>query len=107
MTDDSTEHGRKSTRKSKSWSVILTGTQLLFFKDPFWAAQLLEHIQNTKRNDRGHLVLPTMGSFVPDEVVPLKDAVAVHDNEVDMVSTALTSLDGPSSSNSQTPSDST
>jgi hypothetical protein len=41
--------------------VILTGTQLLFFKDPFWAAQLLEHIKTTKRNDRGHLVLPAMG----------------------------------------------
>jgi hypothetical protein len=65
--------------------VILTGTQLLFFKDPFWAAQLLEHIKTTKRNDRGHLVLPAMGNFVPDEVFPVKDAVAVHDRELDMV----------------------
>lgn len=84
-TDDTSDQVKKSSRKSKAWSVILTGTQLLFFKDPFWAAQLLEHIQTTKRNDRGHLVLPVMGNFVPDEVFPVKDAVAVYDNETEQV----------------------
>lgn len=50
-----------------------------------------------------------MGSFVPDEVFPVKDAVAVHDRETDAVSTTYllnvrkTKMNSPTRSTSTCP----
>lgn len=64
--------------------MILTGSQLLFFKDPVWALTLQQQLQaeGVKRDDRGQILLPRVAKFVPDEVFPLKDAVAVLDRRL-------------------------
>ncbi|KAK8850524.1 hypothetical protein IAR55_004442 [Kwoniella newhampshirensis] len=84
--DDGGESSKKPNRKWKSWSVILTGSQLLFFKDPTWALTLLEQAQvrmDEKESQDGsgqHMLLPKMTSFKPDEVFPVKDCIAVYDS---------------------------
>ncbi|WVQ63311.1 uncharacterized protein L199_001463 [Kwoniella botswanensis] len=79
--DESDQSSKKASRKWKSWSVILTSSQLLFFKDPTWALTLLEQIQSLRDADdeSGQLLLPRQTSFKPDEVFSLKDCVAVFD----------------------------
>jgi len=74
--DDLIEGGKRSTnRKWKEWSVILTGSQLLFFRDPSLAPSLLA--QATAGEDRC-LLSPHM-FLRPEEIVSLKDCVAVYD----------------------------
>ncbi|WWC92314.1 uncharacterized protein L201_007268 [Kwoniella dendrophila CBS 6074] len=77
--DDTDQTSKKASRKWKSWSVILTSSQLLFFKDPTWALTLLEQIQSLQNTNAGQLLLPRQTSFKPDEVFSLKDCVAVYD----------------------------
>nr|XP_019000387.1 uncharacterized protein I203_07169 [Kwoniella mangroviensis CBS 8507]OCF63848.1 hypothetical protein I203_07169 [Kwoniella mangroviensis CBS 8507] len=79
--DESDQSSKKASRRWKSWSVILTSSQLLFFKDPTWALTLLEQIQSLRDTDdgSGQLLLPRQTSFKPDEVFSLKDCVAVFD----------------------------
>nr|XP_019051084.1 hypothetical protein I302_01532 [Kwoniella bestiolae CBS 10118]OCF30014.1 hypothetical protein I302_01532 [Kwoniella bestiolae CBS 10118] len=79
--DESDQSSKKASRKWKSWSVILTSSQLLFFKDPTWALTLLEQIQSLQDTDNksGQLLLPRQTTFKPDEVFSLKDCVAVYD----------------------------
>ncbi|KAA1468677.1 hypothetical protein DENSPDRAFT_794784 [Dentipellis sp. KUC8613] len=74
---DITFEGEKRASRSKwrEWSVILTGSQLLFFRDPIWANNLMDQ---AKRNS-GHLFFPPVSLLKPDEVIPLKNAVAVYD----------------------------
>lgn len=75
--DDTQEGGKKtSNRKWKPWSVILTGSQLLFFRDPSWAHALVE---KSEASD-GHLLLPPTAVFRPDELLSVKDAIAVYDS---------------------------
>ena len=54
--------------------MILTGSQLLFFKETLWATALF--------NDPAG-VNPIL--FKPDESVPLKDAIALYDLTYDKV----------------------
>lgn len=71
--DDTVDGGKKaSNRKWKSWSVILTGSQLLFFRDPSWA-----NIIEARSNG---VVPPHATIFRPDELFPLKGAIALHDS---------------------------
>jgi hypothetical protein len=78
---------KKSSRKWKSWSVILTGSQLLFFKDPTWALTLLDQVPSASvESGSGRLLLPRMTTFKPDEVFPLQDCVAVYDRDFTTVS---------------------
>ncbi|OCF33689.1 hypothetical protein I316_04763 [Kwoniella heveanensis BCC8398] len=78
--DDTTESSKKASRKWKSWSVILTGSQLLFFKDPTWALTLLEQARSTDGTERaGQMLLPRQTTFKPDEVHSLKECIAVYD----------------------------
>ncbi|KAJ7102231.1 hypothetical protein B0H15DRAFT_898299 [Mycena belliarum] len=73
--DDILEGGRKSSnRKWKPWSVILTGSQLLLFRDPAWATGLLSQADSP---DAQFLFPQTV--FKPDELLSVKDAVAVFD----------------------------
>ncbi|KAJ6574798.1 hypothetical protein B0H19DRAFT_1125805 [Mycena capillaripes] len=73
--DDVLEGGKKSSnRKWRPWSVILTGSQLLLFRDPAWAAGL---ISQSESPDAQSAFPQTV--FKPDELLSLKDAIAVFD----------------------------
>jgi hypothetical protein len=72
--------GKKGNRKWKSWSVILTGSQLLFIKDSIMAITLSERIKQVQAGTRSNsTLLPPMPNFKPDEVIALKDCIAIHD----------------------------
>lgn len=74
--DDVLAGGRKaSNRKWKPWSVILTGSQLLFFRDPTWATAL----SSQDSGPDGRIVYPETVPFRPDELLSVKGAVAVYD----------------------------
>ncbi|KAJ7225791.1 hypothetical protein GGX14DRAFT_641034 [Mycena pura] len=73
--DDILEGGKKSTnRKWKPWSVVLTGSQLLLFRDPGWAAGLLSQADSP---DVQSMFPQTV--FKPDELLSVQHAVAVFD----------------------------
>lgn len=79
--DDSPVTGKRAgARKWKSWSVILTGSQLLFFKDTIWALTLVEQIRAARKSS-DPTSAPRMTSFQPDEVLSVKDCVAIFDRE--------------------------
>jgi hypothetical protein len=79
-TEDLGEGGKKvSSRKWKEWSVILTGSQLLFFKDVAWVSGFLGDAETSESAAR-----PT--TFKPDEVISLKDSLAVYDATYSKVS---------------------
>jgi hypothetical protein len=72
--------GKKATnRKWKSWSVILTTSQLIFLKDTTWALSLLERISNEQDTPAGQSLFPNIAEFRPDEVFSLKLASALFD----------------------------
>lgn len=74
--DDVLEGGRRGmNRKWREWSVVLTGSQLLFFRDPSWAASIQARMNRT----RTQLILPHAVMPQPDELLPVKDAIAVFD----------------------------
>ncbi|KAL7422861.1 hypothetical protein Q5752_002158 [Cryptotrichosporon argae] len=75
------EESASHARKWRTWSVILTGSQLLFFKDPTWVQALDDQIRNAVTNEAGHKVLPRMSVFKPDEVLALRDCIAVFDRD--------------------------
>jgi hypothetical protein len=66
--------------------VILTGSQLLFFKDPIWALTLLEQARSASEDAAGNRPLPRVTSFKPDEVFPVKDCIAIYDRGLTKVS---------------------
>jgi len=73
--DDMMEGGAKSSnRKWKAWSVILTGSQLLFFRDPGWASSFSPISASSV-----DLISPPSNLFRPDESFSLKDTLAVYD----------------------------
>lgn len=78
------EGGRKAnSRKWREWSVLLTGSQLLFSRDPNLATmvQTQSHINNGASAAGSHPLLPR-----PDEMLSLRDAVAVYDRSYTKVS---------------------
>lgn len=101
--EDLVEGGKKAaSRKWKEWSVILTGSQLLFFvsshaspgfsrltttisqKDPSWAATLKHAVDAAVKVEGGTdssrvLVYPALGSFKPDAVLSLAHSAAIYD----------------------------
>ena len=73
--DDILEGGKKATnRKWKLWSVILTGSQLLLFRDPTWAGQLLG-----QSGPQDQVILPEASVLKPEELLNVRDAIAVYD----------------------------
>ncbi|KAF7339730.1 Sec7 domain protein [Mycena sanguinolenta] len=73
--DEILEGGKKaSNRKWRSWSVILTGSQLLLFRDPAWAVGLLAQSESPDAQP----VFPQT-VFKPDELLSVKDSLAVFD----------------------------
>ena len=93
LLDDLHEEGKKaSNRKWKSWSVVLTGSQLIFIKEPTWALSLADHIGQLAAVGAltpGYLLSPRFNNFKPDEVFSLSSAVAIHDRSYDKVSLAI------------------
>lgn len=74
--DDVLAGGRKaSNRKWKSWSVLLTGSQLLFFRDTIWVTAL----SSQDSPPDGRIVYPEAAPFRPDEILSVNDAIAIHD----------------------------
>lgn len=82
--------GKKSLgKKWRSWSVILTNSQLIFLKDTVWALALNEHIErlgDAHVRLPGTLLLPTFTDFKPDEVIGLSSCAAVFDRSYTKVS---------------------
>ncbi|KAG6872881.1 hypothetical protein C0995_005739 [Termitomyces sp. Mi166 len=72
--DDVLEGGKKATnRKWKPWSVILTGSQLLFFRDLSWANSLLSISPERQK------LHPQSGFLRPDELLSVRGAIAIYD----------------------------
>lgn len=68
--------GRKPIgRKWKSWGVLLTGSQLLFSRDPAW----LNTLSNQTETDNIRFSIPQSEVLRVDEIISLKNAIAVHD----------------------------
>jgi len=81
-TDDHGETKKGVNKKWKNWTVILTGSQLLFVKDSLMAGTISDRIvQSQSRSETSAPLLHpvTIPNFKPDEVVSLKDCIAVHD----------------------------
>jgi hypothetical protein len=73
--DDTVEGGKKATnRKWKTWSVILTGSQLLLFRDSSWATSLLAQSKSDEP-----VIIPQASLFKPDELLSVKDSIAIFD----------------------------
>ncbi|TKA55999.1 hypothetical protein B0A53_01702 [Rhodotorula sp. CCFEE 5036] len=83
--EDLVEGGRKApSRKWRGWSVVLTGSQLLFFKDPHFASSLQSALDRAAaaaqpRPDGPALAFSYPGSFRPDAVLSLAHSVAIFD----------------------------
>ncbi|KIJ45139.1 hypothetical protein M422DRAFT_251332 [Sphaerobolus stellatus SS14] len=74
--DDTLEGGKKAiNRKWKEWSVILTASQLLFFRDLSFASHLTGLIPGAEYHDE--MVQEML--LHPDDVVSLHDTIAVFD----------------------------
>ena len=81
--DDILEGGRKAmNRKWKEWSVLLTGSQLLLYRDASCAVTIRAHADAVK----GDMSLPRSFIPKPDELLSVKDAVAVFDKSYTKVS---------------------
>ncbi|KAK0481886.1 hypothetical protein IW261DRAFT_1472874 [Armillaria novae-zelandiae] len=75
--DDTLEGGKKSThRKWRPMSVILTGSQLLFFRDLTWANTL---VCSSDPSSGNQVIYPQATVFNPDESISVKDCIAVWD----------------------------
>lgn len=77
---------RAKAGKWRLWSVILTSSQLLFFRDRTWAISLGEQMGYRD----GRILVPPVSLLKPDEVFPLKDSVALYDRSYDKVRSDLT-----------------
>ncbi|EIW64746.1 uncharacterized protein TRAVEDRAFT_109486, partial [Trametes versicolor FP-101664 SS1] len=74
--EDIVEGGRRAmTRKWREWCVLLTGSQLLFFRDSTWANGL----QTQLGQSDGQVVLQQTSLPQPDEMLSVRDAIAVFD----------------------------
>ncbi|KAG6878425.1 hypothetical protein C0993_007026 [Termitomyces sp. T159_Od127] len=72
--DDVLEGGKKATnRKWKTWSVVLTGSQLLFFRDLLLAHTLLSSSPGTQK------INPQSALLRPDELLSVRGTIAVYD----------------------------
>ncbi|GAA6058971.1 hypothetical protein JCM10212_001681 [Sporobolomyces blumeae] len=85
--EDLAEGGRKAaSRKWKAWSVVLTGSQLLFFKDSHFAQSLQQALENAAasaqpRPDDHHVLSFTLQTpFKPDAVLSLANTAALFDS---------------------------
>ena len=74
--EDIMEGGRRAlSRKWREWCVLLTGSQLLFFRDTTWASTIQAHAERAN----GQVVLPHTSLPQPDELFSVRDTIAVFD----------------------------
>ncbi|TBU64967.1 hypothetical protein BD310DRAFT_804776 [Dichomitus squalens] len=74
--EDILEGGKRAmSRKWREWCVLLTGSQLMFFRDTTWAT----HIQAQVSPTDGHLVIPHAALPQPEETYSVRDTIAVFD----------------------------
>ena len=74
--EDIAEGGRRAmNRKWREWCVVLTGSQLLFLRDASWTSNL----QSQSDPKNGHAVVPQALLPQPDEMLSVRDTVAVFD----------------------------
>jgi hypothetical protein len=83
MDDSLDSSAKKSNRKWKPWSVVLTGSQIMFVKDSVMASTISDRIERSKAitgaGVDSSLLLPAIPLFKPDDVISLKDCIAVYD----------------------------
>jgi len=72
---------RISNRKWRKRSAILTGSQLMLFRDVTWATYILEQAGSID----GQCLLSSEFLLKPDELLSVKGAVAVYDGSYDKV----------------------
>jgi hypothetical protein len=85
--DTSLEVGKRvKAGKWRLWSVILTNSQLLFFRDQGWATSLEEQMRYRDKR----ILVPPVPLLKPDEVLSLNDTVVLHDRSDDKVGSCLT-----------------
>ncbi|KAI1797784.1 hypothetical protein LXA43DRAFT_266533 [Ganoderma leucocontextum] len=74
--EDILEGGKRAmSRKWRELCVLLTGSQLMFFRDPTLAA----HVQAQSHPTNGHLVIPHASLPQPEETYSVRDTIAVFD----------------------------
>lgn len=74
--EDTIEGGRRAlSRKWREWCVLLTGSQLLFFRDVSWVGSM----QTQGERPNGHVLVPHTSLPQPDEMYSVKDTIAVFD----------------------------
>ncbi|SCV74862.1 BQ2448_7891 [Microbotryum intermedium] len=85
--EDLAEGGKKAaSRKWKAWSVVLTGSQLLFYKDASFAsaleaAILQQPLSGSQRADNSYSTLGAISAaFRPDAVLSLAHTAAIYDS---------------------------
>lgn len=88
--DEVTEKTKKnSSSKWKSCGMVLSSSQLLFFRDLVWIdalqAQISEQLADATPEERkkGILITPKITNFRPDGVLSLGDAIALKDDSFD------------------------
>lgn len=87
--DDIVDNKKKSqSRKWKTWGLMLSSSQLLFFRDLVWTSALDQQIQEQTKDGKGDkeggvLITPRITYFRPDDVLGLSDAIAVRDSSYD------------------------
>lgn len=87
--DDITDKSKKQNRRWKPCGMILSSSQLLFFRDLVWIealhAQIGEQLAaaDPEERKRGILIAPRISNFRPDGVLSLGDAIAVRDESYD------------------------
>ncbi|KAH9968900.1 hypothetical protein BC827DRAFT_293936 [Russula dissimulans] len=79
---------RAKAGKWRLWSVILTSSQLLFFRDHTWATSLQEQMKSMGYRDE-RILVPPVSLLKPDEMLSLKDSVALFDPSYDKHDTFL------------------
>jgi len=82
---------RAKAGKWRLWSVILTSSQLLFFRDHTWATSLQEQMKSMGYRDE-RILVPPVPLLKPDEVLSLKDSVALFDLSYDRFVSVLSHL---------------
>lgn len=90
--DELAEGGRRaSSRKWREWSVVLTGSQLLFFRDPSVATGLIPSSFESPKDDvaagttvsKAQFLVPEIEILRPDEILSVEDSVALCDATYD------------------------
>jgi hypothetical protein len=74
--DELSDGGKKLlNRKWRPWGVLLTGSQLLFSRDPTWMSALIPQTEGGK----AQMLTPPSTILKVDELVSLKNSIAVYD----------------------------